>query len=233
MNDTSSSPAEQSPIQRPPPANSSKMIITLSLVAMLSGFLVVLVYQFTQPFIAENQRIAVEKAIYQVLPGAVSWNSYVINDNQLLPPQSDGTTIYAGFNNKGELAGIAAEAAAQGYADVIKLLYGYNPACECITGIKVLKSAETPGLGDKIYKDKEFVKNFDALAAQLNADQSALAHDIVTVKHGTKTKPWQIDAISGATVSSKAIGKALNGSAQFLLPKLIKQLQNITGGDPS
>ena len=233
MTDSQSTPEEQPVKFRPPPANSGKMITTLSLVAMISGFLVVLVYQYTQPLIAENQRIAVEKAIYQVLPGAVSWKSYVINGDQLLPAQSDGTTIYAGFNDKGDLTGIASEAAAQGYADVIKLLYGYNPACECITGIKVLKSAETPGLGDKIYKDKAFVKNFDALAAQLNADKSALEHDIVTVKHGTKTQPWQIDSISGATVSSKAVGKALNGSAQFLLPRLIKQLQNIIGSNKS
>ncbi|WP_455198810.1 FMN-binding protein, partial [Kaarinaea lacus] len=125
------------------------------------------------------------------------------------------------------LQGIAAEAAAQGYADTIVLLYGYNPDCECITGINILKSAETPGLGDKIFKDREFIANFKALDARLNEERNALNNPIVTVKHGKKTEPWQIDAISGATVSSRAVGKALNNSAQFLLPKIVHLLSAI------
>ncbi len=224
-------PVAEATLVQQPPANSNRMIMTLSLVAMLSGFLVVLVYQFTKPIIAENQRIAVEQAIFQVIPKSTLWKAYVINDEQLLPAGSDGVTVYAGFDNDHKLVGIAAEAAAQGYADVIKLLYGYSPECECITGIKVLKSTETPGLGDKIYKDKVFVKNFDALDARLNDDKSALKNAIVTVKNGTKTDPWQIDAISGATISSNAVGRALNSSAQFLLPKLVKQLNKMTQGD--
>ncbi|HID07807.1 MAG TPA: FMN-binding protein, partial [Armatimonadetes bacterium] len=70
--------------------------------------------------------------------------------------------------------------------------------------------AETPGLGDKIITDKKFQKNFEALDAKLNKNGTALANAIVTVKAGSKKHDWQIDAISGATISSRAIGKALD-----------------------
>ncbi|WP_455217412.1 RnfABCDGE type electron transport complex subunit G [Kaarinaea lacus] len=213
----------------PPVQNNSAMIRVLSLVAAISGVLVVFVVAMTQPLIAENQRIAVEQAIFRVIPDATLWHEYRLGNNTLLPAEEtgDGLPVYAGFNKEGDLQGIATEAAAQGYADTIRLLYGYNPKCECITGIKILKSAETPGLGDKIFRDKEFIANFMALDARLNEEKSALGNPIVTVKHGKKTKPWQIDAISGATISSRAIGKALNNSTQYLLPKIALLLSNI------
>ena len=55
----------------------------------------------------------------------------------------------------------------------------------------------------------------------------ALVNPIVTVKHGAKQHPWEIDAISGATISAKAVGKALNQSAQSLLPKLLPLVQQL------
>ncbi|MDH3354193.1 MAG: RnfABCDGE type electron transport complex subunit G [Chromatiales bacterium] len=215
--------------------NSSAMIMTLTLIATISGLLVVIAVELTRPLIAENQRIAVEQAIFQVLPDAQQWREYRLNNRELhsVDESDDGIAIYAGFNQYGRLSGIAAEASAQGYSDVIRLLYGYNPACECITGIKVLKSTETPGLGDKIYKDLDFIANFKALLARLNSEHSALENGIVTVKHGHKSKPWQIDAISGATVSSRAVGKALNDSTQYLLPRVVDQLAVIKPVDPA
>jgi len=209
--------------------NSAAMIRTLTLIATLSGLLVVIVVELTRPLIAENQRIAVEQAIFQVLPGAVQWQKYYLRDEKLVFAEAtdSGISIYAGFDQQGKFVGIATEASAQGYADTIRLLYGYKPGCECITGIKILKSAETPGLGDKIFKDNNFIANFKALIAQLNRDNTALENAIITVKHGKKTQAWQIDAISGATVSSRAIGKALNQSAQYILPRLVKQFPGI------
>ncbi|WGZ94118.1 MAG: FMN-binding protein [Candidatus Thiothrix putei] len=110
--------------------------------------------------------------------------------------------------------------------------YAYNPQCECITGIKVIKQTETPGLGDKVITDKHFVANFDKLEAKVNAAGDALANAIVAVKHGAKQNPWEIDAISGATISSKAIAKGLNNSAQDVLPKVVPLLPQIEGAQP-
>jgi electron transport complex protein RnfG len=89
---------------------------------------------------------------------------------------------------------------------------------------------ETPGIGDKIYTDEAFLKNFAALDAKLAADMKALAHAIKVVKHGSKQNPWEIDAISGATVTSKAVGKGINESAQKLLPLLLPNLDKLQGG---
>jgi electron transport complex protein RnfG len=86
---------------------------------------------------------------------------------------------------------------------------------------------ETPGIGDKIITDKDFVANFNALDAKLNKELSALANEVKTVKHGTKTNPWQIDAISGATITSRAVGRAINDSAQALLPHLVPNLEKL------
>ncbi len=213
------------------PATSVAMIRTLGMIAAISGLLVVLVYQVTLPMIAENQRRAVERAVYKVIPGAVFRTDFVLGPTGLTSVEEEhanqAVKVHAGYDAAGELRGVAMQAAARGYQDVIKILYGYDPMCECITGIYVLKMTETPGLGDKIAKDPEFLANFEALDARLDAQKTALSHRIVTVKHGTKTEPWQIDGISGATISSKAIGRMLNDSAQEMLPRIVPYLDKL------
>lgn len=213
----------------PKRASSFAMIMTLGSVAMLSGLLVVLTWQMTLNPIKENQRIMIEKAIFHVVPGAKTRQTYTITDKGLEKDiQKNGLQFYAAYDDKGQLKGIAAEAAAQGYADMVKLLYGYDPKCQCVRGFSIIKMAETPGLGDKILTDENFLANFDALDARLNSQLSALENPIVTVKYGSKKNSWEIDAISGATITSKAVGKAINKGAQQLLPQLhafLPQLQ--------
>lgn len=207
--------------QLPAPVSSLRMVQVLGGIAMLSGFLVVLTYQLTLPRIQLNKQRAIERAVFQVVPGAVERRDFLVDENGVRPASAggNGTRVYAAYDAEGKLKGIAAEAAARGYQDVVRLLYGYSPACDCITGFAVLQSTETPGLGDKITKDTKFLANFP-LDARVSADARSLANAIVTVKHGKKTDPWQIDAISGATITSVAVGKALNGSAQTLVPQL-------------
>ena len=210
------------------------MLRSLSLVAGLSGFLVVLAFQVTLPMIEENKRIAIERALFKVIPGAVSRRDFMVTAQGIVPAddgRGEGTLIYAGYDKQGRLSGVALEAAAQGYQDVIRVLYSFDPACQCIRGIQVLKMAETPGIGDKIAKDPQFQENFIELDAKLNADGSTLANDIVMVKHGTRTKPWQIDAISGATISSQAVARMLNDSAQQMVPKIMADLDRLQDAD--
>jgi len=207
-----------------PSTPSVAMLRTLGLVAALSGFLVVLVYQITKPMIEENKRLAIERALFQVVPAAVQRHDFLAVAGEVVPhdPEAglEGIQIYAGYDADGKLAGLALEAAAQGYQDVIRILYGYDPECSCIRGIQVLKMAETPGIGDKIAKDAEFLKNFEALDARLNAAGDALENPIVAVKAGSKSEQWQIDSISGATISCKAVARMLNDSAHAVLPAI-------------
>lgn len=225
------SSAEQSQVQ--PQTPSLAMLGTLGGIAMLSGLLVVLVFQFTLPIIQENKRIAIEQAISRVIPDVASKKDFILGPEGLFAADAAdarGEKIYAAYNAKGELQGIALEAAATGYQDVIRILYGYNQDCQCVTGIKVLKMAETPGLGDKIATDPEFLKNFEALDARLNAEKSGLENAIVAVKHGAKREQWEIDSISGATISSKAVGRMIDASGQRMFPLIIKHLEELRAG---
>ncbi len=217
--------------QRQVPAlpSSASLIVTLAVVAMLSGLLVVVVYEYTKPIIAENQRIATERAIFKVLPIAVSHLTFQVKNGELLPSddKADGELIYAGYDQQGQLVGVALHAAAQGYQDTVKLLYGYDPESGCITGFDVLKSTETPGFGTQISTNQEFLANFVCLDAKVNAERSALLHEIKTVRHGSKQRPWEIDAISGSTITSNAVGRMLNQSGQQLHPIIARHLPQL------
>lgn len=214
------------------PGLTYRMLRTLGLVATLSGLLVVLSYRVTLPLIEENKRVAIERALFKVIPGAVSRQDFLITHDGVRKAQPDleGITLYAGYDQEGRLKGVALEAAAAGYQDVIRILYGYDPYCQCIRGIEVLKMTETPGIGDKIARDPNFLENFVALEARLDASGQGLEHAIVPVKHGTKSQAWQIDAISGATISSKAIARMLNDSAQQMVPIIQMNLAIVEGG---
>lgn len=214
----------------PPIVSSRRMMATLGITSLVAGVLVVATFELTRPHIEANQRAALEQAVFRVLPGASARQSFVVTADQLQPLDggADGIVIHAGYDRHGRLVGIAAEAAARGYQDIIRLLYAYTPDCECITAIHVLRNNDTPGIGDRIATDPAFLANFRALAARLNTERSALAHAIVTVRHGRKIESWEIDAISGATISSRAVGKALNDSAQTLVPVVQQQLTVLT-----
>lgn len=219
-------------VTQPGSPSSAALIRVLGGIALISGLLIVLVYQWTLPTITQYRTQELEKAVLKVIPGAASLKAFIVNDTGMMPAESaqkSGLQVYVGYDVEGHLKGIAAEAAAQGYADVIRLLYGYSPECECITGISVVSSKETPGFGDKLTTDATFNANFKALDARLNADRIGLANPIATVKHGTKKNPWEIDAISGATVSSRGVGKALNDSAQRVLPQLAAHMNELKG----
>ena len=219
-------PEENEPNNVPPLPSSFSLISTLGVVAMLSGFLVVLVYEYTKPIIAENQRLATERAIFKVLPKATSRLTFMIKEGKisLADDKAKGELIYAGYDADNQFVGLAINAAEQGYQDIVKLLYGYQPDTGCITGYDVLKSTETPGFGTKISSDEEFLANFNCLDAKVNQEQTALINVIKTVRHGTKKNPWEIDAISGSTITSNAVGRMFNQSGQALHPTIAQHL---------
>jgi electron transport complex protein RnfG len=73
-------------------------------------------------------------------------------------------------------------------------------------GFYVLESKETPGLGDKIEKDTNFLANFRALDVSLNDNMSGLKIPWFRSKLAPRKIHGRVDAISGATISSWAIG---------------------------
>jgi len=209
------------------------MIRTLGLISAICGLIIVAAYQLTYDAVQENKRIAVERAVFKVVPAAKSIVEYAALPTGGVEKIGAGGSapagalkFYAGYDKDGGLAGIAAEGAAKGYADTVRVLFAYDLATSSISAFSVVAMRETPGIGDKILVDKEFLANFP-LEAKVSADLKALANAIVTVKHGTKTKPWEVDAISGATITSRAVGKAINDAAQALVPSVVPNLDKL------
>ena len=209
------------------------LIRALGTVAAVCGLVIVGAYQGTYSAVAANKRLAVERSVYKVLPEAKSVVEFAALPGGGIEAATEGKPapgvirFFAAYGDNGSLVGIAAEGAAKGYADTVRIMFGYRPDCQCIKGIGVVSMRETPGIGDKIITDKAFLSNFEALDARLKDDLSALSHAIAVVKHGTKTDKWQIDAISGATITSRAVGKGINDAAQALLPRLASNIDRL------
>ena len=217
----------------PQTTSAAAMIRTLGLIAAICGVIIVSAYQGTYDAVQENKRIAVERAVFKVIPAAKSIVEYSALPTGSVEKIGAGGTapagavkFYAGYDEGGRLAGIAAEGAAKGYADNVRILFAYDLATSSITAFSVVAMRETPGIGDKILVDTEFLANFP-LEAKVSADLKGLANEIRTVKHGSKTKPWEVDAISGATITSRAVGKAINDAAQALLPRIAPNLDKL------
>jgi electron transport complex protein RnfG len=173
------------------------------------------------------------ETVAQLLPGVARQVVYTTDGSGVKIIEgfeSTGALLVAGYDASGALIGIAIEASEKGYADVIRAMYAYSPEKDAIVGFKVMELKETPGLGDKIGIDREFLANFKELDAKLDASGAKLEHPIAAVKHGTKKNKWEVDAISGATISSRAVGRMLNKSASDLLPIIRRNLERFRKG---
>ena len=220
---------------RPAPPSAWHMYRAMVGVGVCCGLLIVTAFQVTRPIIERNKAEALQEAIFHVLPDARRSATYRLdepNGFKLLEGKAHGEQIvYAAYNEREELVGLAVEAQGMGYQDVIGLIYGYSFTEEAIIGIQVLESKETPGLGDKIETDPGFLRNFERLDVSLVDDLSEMANAIVPVKHGEKTRPWEVDGITGATISSVAIAGLLDRSAQYWVPRIRSHLGDFQGED--
>jgi electron transport complex protein RnfG len=196
-------------------AGPARMMSTLGVAGFCSGLALVGIYMITQPRIAQNRAQALAAAIFEVLPGARTREALSFRQGELAPVEAGDAeaaaeAIYAGYDEAGARVGFAIPAEGPGFQDTIKLIYGYDPARRRIVGMRVLESRETPGLGDKIIKDEHFVTSFDDLSP---------SPEVVVVKRG-RTSDNQVDAISGATISSNAVVKIINDANARWLERL-------------
>lgn len=213
---------------------SFQMIRLMGVVSLICGLLIVGTHIGTLKPIKVNQDTIMRETVAQLLPGVDKQVIYTTDGNggiKIPEGQSNGAVLVAGFDKSGALIGIAIEASERGYADVIRAMYVYSPDKDAITGFKVLELKETPGLGDKVGSNAEFLANFKDLDAKLDSAGAKLEHPIVAVKHGTKKNKWEVDAISGATISSRAVGRMLNKSAQDLVPLVRRNLDRFRKGN--
>lgn len=191
-----------------------RLAATLAIAGMLSGLLLSAAYQVTKPIIDANKARELRAGVLKVVPGSTTVSRMALRDGAIVAISEDEQTtdplIYGAYNDTGAFRGYAIVNAGAGFQDEISLLYGFEPRTRRVVGMHILASKETPGLGDKIFKDAKFRANFDDLAVE---------PEIVVVKDG-KDQPFEVDAITGATISSKAVVKIINGGNSFWLEHL-------------
>ncbi len=181
-----------------------RLIFTLSFAGFLSGLVLVSAFLYTKPIIEGNKADAMRQAIFKVLPGTTSFQTLVLKEGKLIEADiPGGETVFLGRNEKDEVTGFAVSDQEPGFQDLVGVIYGYDAGKKTIIGYEVLLCKETPGLGDKIFKDEAFVENFRALS---------VLPEIVLVKAGAKQNANEVDAITGATISSRAVVNLLNKS---------------------
>ncbi len=188
-----------------------KMLIVLTILATLSGGLLAAIRDNTKDRI-ENQVLEFVKgpAIRSILEEAT--NDPIIDRFQL----KDGEvqhTFFVGVLD-GEPRAVTFETSGKGYGGDVGLMVGIDVQENQIVGVGVTTHAETPGMGAKAQTDPSFAAQFRELALDEEVN--------VTSDGGS------INAISGATITSRAVCSATNDALKLyekLKPQLTEKLK--------
>jgi len=182
----------------------ARLVGTLALAGALAGLAIVLAFQWANPRIEAWRAEVLSAAVTDVLAGAERYETVFLEDGALTnAPVGDTASldrVYVGYDARSTPVGVALVSDGAGFQDVIRVIFGYDPATGDVIGMRVLESKETPGLGDKIVKDSSFVAAFLRVAAP-----------IVGVKAGRESgSEAEVMMITGATISSRAVIDVIN-----------------------
>jgi electron transport complex protein RnfG len=170
------------------------MFLNLTIIGILSGVILAGVFEVANPYILLNKEKELKEAIFVVLPGAVDYDTIEKGSHQ------DKLTLYRGLGADGEPVGIAFKAEGVGFQGNIVLMVGLDMDYLKLKGIKVLEQLETPGLGNRI-GEPEFEGQFAGVDIKPRVEY---------IKYRKPEKTNQIQAITGATISSEAVVKNIN-----------------------
>lgn len=181
---------------------SAKIMLVLTLISTLSGGVLATWDGFTKPRIEKLRLAELKAAISDVLPPYKFYHEVM----------KDGMTLYIGKGADNQPVGIAFEAIGSGFQGKIAIMVGVQPGFSKLTGIKVLEQVETPGLGTRIVEDPSKKANPFWFSQQFKGVE--VDPKIFLVKNKKPTRPNQIQAITGATISSTAVVRVLNESIE-------------------
>lgn len=177
----------------------TKMIFVLTVITALSGAVLSTWDGITKPKIEYHKLQALKAAISDVIPEHDSYEEMIFGESILYVGKIDGQT---------NPVGVAFKTEGSGFQGNVSIMVGMEPNFESITGIKVLDQIETPGLGTKIVEDPSNKENkfwFPEQFAGINVNP-----EIVVLKNKKPQNNNEVQAISGATISSKAVARILN-----------------------
>lgn len=183
-----------------------KDTLALALITVIAGIALGAVYMITkEPIEKQNEKtkIAAYNAVFSDLDTYEEYKdteslSKVLKENGF--NAVDVNEVVYAYNSKGEDLGmIITVTDKEGYGGNIKMTVGID-VTGTITGLEILEISETAGLGMKA-ADKSFRDQY----VGINADE------VVYTKSG-KTQNNEIDAISSATITTKAVTDGVNGA---------------------
>ena len=181
----------------------TKMIVVLTVLTMVAGGILSYWDGHTRPMIEAYKLQELKKAIAEVLPAHESYEELT----------ADGMTLYIAKNSaEAEPVGIAFDAIGSGFQGKISIMVGISTDFSKINGIKILEQIETPGLGTKIAVDPTNKKDPSWFSNQFKGLTTLPIIEVV--KNIKPSKPTEIQAITGATISSKAVVAILNNQIQ-------------------
>jgi Na+-translocating ferredoxin:NAD+ oxidoreductase subunit G len=175
-----------------------KFGMILGIICLAATLVLAVTYGVTKPKIEEQVRVEEQNALRSIMPSADSFNEKVL----------DGIEYFEALKGK-SIVGYCIRVTGNGYNGYIRMIAGVD-LNGTIQGVAVLEHSETPGLGAKISEirpgDSEpwFLKQFKSK----NSRTIAIKKDI--------------DAITGATISSKAVTDAIRKTSDEFLSKLKK-----------
>ena len=139
----------------------------------------------------------------------------------ILPGSSDFTEeVYTGEDasirsvHKAE-TGYVIETKVQGYAGPITMLVGVRNDGK-VSGLVVTELSETFGLGKEALNDHVFLAQFLNTSGNVSIETGADAFSGATSSSSEDGEGVSVDAITGATVTSKAIARAVNSAVAFV-----------------
>ncbi len=177
------------------------MVLSLLGVTFVASACVAMVQKVTAEPIAAANRAATEAALTMVLP------PFDENEMESMVLYELPVDIYTAKRD-GEVVGYAVKSVTrQGYGGPITLMVGISPEGELLD-VNVLAHSETPGLGSLLTNPENVV-----LA-------SIKGKNLADVDLRVKKDGGDVDALSGATISSRAYGDAISRAYDAVLTKL-------------
>lgn len=182
--------------------------LKLFLITAISALVLAVVNNITAPIIERNTIEKQEIAMKSVVSNAVRFENADMSALALVEIPCAVTSVYNAVDSKDNTIGYAVMVSTVGYGGEILLTVGIDNELK-VTGIDVISHSETPGLGENCTK------------AQFKDQFKGKEIGIEVVKNGASGN--QVDAISSATITSKAVTRGVDAAITAI--KIIKEAE--------